>query len=157
MIIPELKIEFDATQLLTNLAKLTDNQTTILQKSLNEIEAIVNQANYDQIVSEGARANTPYAPLTKFTQRMRDAAGYYPEGPILQASGQLLADMSKPIRSTISGSGQLVIEYQPDIPEKAVHQSGAPGIPERPMSELIQEDIEKIMAVIGRNLFDNFK
>lgn len=150
-----LNIIFDTKPLLDAIAQIESNRENVLQKVTKELEDIVNQANYAQMESEGARSGTPYQALSPFTINMRKSKGF-PPGPILQETGQLLYDMTHPVQSSISG-GTLVIQYEPTIPDQALHQVGGSLFPARPMSDLIQEDVQKIVALIGTKLFDNFK
>jgi hypothetical protein len=150
-----LNVVFDTKPLLENLAKLELNRETITQKITKDFEAIVNDANFQQMESEGSRSGTPYPALSPFTINMRKSKGF-PPGPILQETGQLLYDMTHPVQVSIT-SGSLVVQYEPTIPDQALHQTGGSLFPARPMSDLIQEDVEKIVGLIGTKLVDNLK
>lgn len=152
-----LEIDFDI-DVSGHQAKL-ENFVRGLDLHTNEAEIlnIVNDANKDQVISEGSRSGNPYAPLALVTQLERRALGYGAEGPILQRTGKFLSDVSSG-NSNVSPDGkqmEIVVNRKTAAMSPAQSQVGFRNqfgkfTPARPVVDLLQRDADEIAETILR-------
>lgn len=145
-----MEIKADLNPALDLLNQIEANQT--LNPILDPLTKVFDQANREQIESEGQRGGEIYEPLRPATVKERRRLGYGPEHPILQREGDLLEAASHGQPASQDGGKTATISYQDEEGLLPIHQEGNDNLASRPPVEPTDEDLDAAAELMADQL-----